>query len=59
MENQKGWQNSIRHNLSLNKAFVRHKERDDGGRKGGNWSINPSFNVSSFKRVKKSDLDDN
>ena len=58
MENQKGWQNSIRHNLSLNKAFVRHKERDDGGRKGGNWSINPSFNVGSFKRVKKSDLDD-
>ena len=58
MDNPKGWQNSIRHNLSLNKAFIRHKERDDGGRKGGTWSINPSVSVGSFKRVKVSALDD-
>lgn len=58
MDNPKGWQNSIRHNLSLNKAFVRHKERDDGGRKGGTWSINPSVSIGSFKRVKVSALDD-
>ena len=58
MDNSKGWQNSIRHNLSLNKAFVRQKERDDGGRKGGTWSINPSVSVGSFKRVKVSGLDD-
>ena len=57
MSNCKGWQNSIRHNLSLNKAFVRQKERDDGGRKGGTWSINPCFSIGSFKRVKANDLD--
>ena len=50
--NSKGWQNSIRHNLSLNKAFIRQKERDDGGRKGGTWSINSSDNTVSVKPFK-------
>ena len=50
--NSKGWQNSIRHNLSLNKAFIRQKERDDGGRKGGTWSINSSINTVSVKPLK-------
>ena len=58
MSNSKGWQNSIRHNLSLNKAFIRQKERDDGGRKGGTWSINPSVSIGNFKRVKANTTDD-
>ena len=58
MNNSRGWQNSIRHNLSLNKAFIRQKERDDGGRKGGTWSINPSVSIGSFKRVKPNTTDD-
>jgi hypothetical protein len=50
--NSKGWQNSIRHNLSLNKAFIRQKERDDGGKKGGTWSINSSINTNPLNRIK-------
>jgi hypothetical protein len=57
MSNSKGWQNSIRHNLSLNKSFIRQKERDDGGRKGGTWSINPSVSIGSFKKVKANTTD--
>ncbi|CCG20737.1 Hcm1 protein [Candida orthopsilosis Co 90-125] len=49
-----GWQNSIRHNLSLNKAFVKGDKSKDG--KGHYWCIKPGFEEQFLKSrsVKKS-----
>ena len=45
-----GWQNSIRHNLSLNKVFVRSDHgRGAGTGRGGYWTINKCY----YKRLEK------
>ncbi|KAJ2499322.1 hypothetical protein GGH96_003616 [Coemansia sp. RSA 1972] len=54
---QNGWQNSIRHNLSLNKAFVRVQRASNEPGKGSYWAIDDKckaqFANGVYKRTRR------